>query len=290
MTKLHRRQVFRGMVAGSSALASLRMAALPAVLAQEAGSATAESFTAEVGTGLDVFRRLAEEQIGLFEALLAAVETGDAAAAKAAYVAARPPYEEIEVLAASFPETDAAIDARPYAIDGGETSPDYVSIHRVEALLYRDDDLTAALPFARGLVASGRRLRADLDQRDAFSATQSFAGMIGLADEIASKKISSEEETWSDQSLLIFAHNWRGIQSQYDPFAPAVAAADATVAEEVAAAIEAAQATLAGYSPAADGAYPPYSAVPMRERGAIVEASYRLRDALAAAQVALGLA
>ena len=46
-----------------------------------------------------------------------------------------------------------------------------------------------------------------------------------------SKKISSEEETYSDLSVLIFYHNFKGIQSQYEPFAPLVQAANASVAQ-----------------------------------------------------------
>ena len=46
-----------------------------------------------------------------------------------------------------------------------------------------------------------------------------------------SKKISSEEETYSDLSVLIFYHNFKGIESQYKPFAPLVQAANASVAQ-----------------------------------------------------------
>lgn len=186
-------------------------------------------------------------------------------------------------MAGSFPETDETIDARPYALEGGETNPAYVSAHRVEALLFRDEDLDAALPVARGSVASTRRLEGDLRRREAFSAGQTFEGMIGLADEIASKKISSEEETWSDQSLLIFHRNWLGTSSQYAPFAPAVAAADPDAAATVDAALAAAVATIAAHPPAADGAFPPYGVVPAADRGRIVRASYGLALALTAA-------
>ncbi len=293
MTSLHRRHLLCGMaVSGGATLVRLALGptrALPRA-AQGVAPAGDAAYPAEVDAGLVSFRLRAAEHTALAEALRAAIESGDLAAAKAAYVAVRPPYEEIEVLAASFPETDAAIDARPYAIDGGETSPDYVSVHRIEALLYRDGDLGAALPFAGGLVESARHLEQDLERRDAFNPTIHFEGMIALANEIPSKKISSEEETWSDQSLLIFHHNWLGIRSQYEPFAAAVEAADPGAAAEVEAGHEAALASIASYPPAAGGAFPPYSAVPMTDRGKIVLASYVYRDALLGAARTLGLA
>ncbi len=46
--------------------------------------------------------------------------------------------------------------------------------------------------------------------------------MIALATEIPANNISSEEDTWSDQSLLIFKENWNGIYSQFKPFAEVV--------------------------------------------------------------------
>ncbi len=80
------------------------------------------------------------------ESLLAAIQSGDVAKAKATCVESRPPYEQIEVLAASFEQTDSDIDARPYAFDEGEASPDFKGFHRIEALLYRDANLQEALP------------------------------------------------------------------------------------------------------------------------------------------------
>ena len=52
-----------------------------------------------------------------------------------------------------------------------------------------------------------------------FSAERSWEGLLALSVEVTAKKISSEEETYSDLSLLIFRENWKGIASQYFPFA-----------------------------------------------------------------------
>lgn len=41
----------------------------------------------------------------------------------------------------------------------------------------------------------------------AYSGAQIMAGLREVAIEVAKKKISSEEETWSDQSVLIFYNN-----------------------------------------------------------------------------------
>lgn len=51
-----------------------------------------------------------------------------------------------------------------------------------------------------------------------------FDGCIGVLTEVPAKKISSEEETWSGQSLMIFYNNWLGAYSQIAPFADLVRA------------------------------------------------------------------
>lgn len=257
--------------------------------ASPGASPVTSGLEAHVDTGLAYFQRRAADQLPLVQALRDAIADGDLELAKDAYVASRPPYEEIEVLAASFPETDEAIDARPYAFDAGESSPDFKGFHRIETLLYREGDLASALPVADELIGSIETLQRDLTIRDNFSAAGHFDGVIALANEVSSKKISSEEETWSDQSMLIFRHNWIGIWSQYEPFAEEVSAIDPSLATEVEAAYREAMTLADAAFASGSTAATPYSQVPVATRGQIVKASYALRDALTGARDVLGL-
>src|SRR6218665_573094 len=77
--------------------------------------AKADPFAGAVSEGIAYFRKRNAEQKPLVEALTKALASGDRAAAEAAYVASRAPYEEIEVLAADFEEIDKDIDSRAYA-------------------------------------------------------------------------------------------------------------------------------------------------------------------------------
>ena len=258
----------------------------------EQGAATTaggKDYAAQVDEGLSYFRQRADDQLPLVEALLAAIKANDMERAREAYVASRPPYEEIEVLAANFEQTDSDIDARPYGFDEGETSEEFKGFHRIEGLVFRDEDLRAALPYAEGLVESVRTLQEDLARRESFDAATHFEGMIGLANEIPSKKVSSEEETYSDQSLLIFRHNWEGIYSQFKPFAGEVERRDARVVDEVEAAYGEARGFVEPYFSAGTVAAKPYSSVNMGERARIVKIGYRLRDALSKAAETLEL-
>lgn len=242
-----------------------------------------------VDAGLEYFQDRADDQLPLAESLLDALSSGDETRARDAYVEARYPYEEIEVLAASFEETDADIDARPTAYTYGETSDEFVGFHRIERLLYRDDDLEGAMPYAEGLVESVEQLGADLEKRGNFDPVSHFEGMIGLANEVPTKKITSEEETFSGQSLLIFKQNWQGIYSQFEPFAPLVESRDGAIATEVSDAAEEAQSVVEPYFPENQPGATPYRMVDDEVRGEIVRASYDLRDALIDAAAALDI-
>lgn len=240
-------------------------------------AAQSNSFSTQVNSGVEYFRMRANEQLPLVEKLLSALNSGDLAQAKAAYVNSRPPYEEIEVYAASFEKEDTDIDARPYAIDGGETSPEFRGFHRIEALIYRDGDLKAAVPYGQELVKSVKSLINELNNPKNFNAALNFKGMLSLATEVPAKKISSEEETWSNQSLLIFKHNWIGIHSQILPYKSVLS--QAIVAEEEST-YQACMKTVETFFKSGTVAATPYSQVSVSDRSAISKASYIYRDVL----------
>lgn len=252
-------------------------------------TAQADSFAAEVEQGLAYFKDQASKQLPLAEALVSAIASNDLAAAKKAYIESRPPYEQIEVLALNFETTDTNIDARPYAFDKGEKDEAFIGFHRIETLIFRDENLADALPYAEGLVADVKQLMTDLEARENFDSPSHFAGMIGLATEVPAKKISSEEETWSDQSLLIFQENWNGIYSQLTPFLAKVEAIDPSVAANATSSYEAAIAVIKPYFTTGQVAAAPYSSLNAAQRGEIVRAAYGFRDAIISVQEKLGV-
>lgn len=252
-------------------------------------AANTSNYTEQVQAGVQYFQKQAQEQLPLAEKLLEALKSGNLEAAKTAYVNSRPPYEQIEVLAANFEQEDTDIDARPYAFDAGEEDKAFKGFHRIEAFIYRDEDLKAAVPYGEGLIASIKSLTEKLNDPNNFNAKDHFGGMIAVATEVPAKKISSEEETWSDQSLLIFQNNWIGIYSQYEPFAALVKEKDASLAQSVESAYQACLKSVEPFFTEGQVAAKPYSSVNAKQRDAIVEASYKFRDALIKARNSLGV-
>ncbi len=250
---------------------------------------TSSDYAEQVQAGVKYFREQAQEQLPLVEKLLEALKSGNIEAAKTAYVNSRPLYEEIEILAKNFPQEDTDIDARPYAFDAGEKDKAFKGFHRIEALIYRDGDLKAAIPYTEELIASVKSLTKKLNDPSNFNAKDHFEGMIAIATEVPAKKISSEEETWSDQSILIFKHNWIGIYSQYEPFAKLVTEKDANLAQKVESAYRACLKTVEPLFTEGKVAAKPYSSLNIQQRNAIVKASYEFRDALIKARDTLGI-
>ena len=247
-----------------------------------------EQVQAAVDSGVAYFKIRCDDQLPTVKALDAAIASGDLAAAKRAYIESRPPYEEIETTAGSFEDSDTDIDARPYAFEGGETDPNFRGFHKIENLVFAEEDLEAARPYSKRLVKSVIQLRKELDESERFNAEGQFGGMVALTNEVAAKKVSSEEETWSDQSLLIFKHNWIGVHSQFKPFGAMVGNDRASV-QAVEAAHRNALMTLKPYFKPGVVAAAPYSGVSIRERRTMADASNRYRDAIIVVRDEIGV-
>jgi iron uptake system component EfeO len=288
---MNRRNMIKTSIAGGITVP----ATLPLLAASAGTSGTARTrATVEprlqeaVDAGVAYFKRRCDEQVPLVTQLRTAIASGDVAAAKSAYIISRPPYEEIETIAGSFLESDADIDARPYAFEGGETDPEFRGFHRIENLIFAEEDLEAAAPYAERLEASILRLRRELDEADRFSPEGQFGGMVALSTEVAAKKISSEEETWSDQSLLIFKHNWIGIQSQFQPFGDVLGKDHPTV-RAVDEAHAAAMLTVAPHFRKNQVGATPYSRISIKDRRTMADASNRYRDAIIVFRDGIGI-
>ena len=236
--------------------------------------------------GVVYFQGLAEAMAPKVKELQARVAAGDLEGARAAYVLARPEYEQIEVLAGSFEETDCSIDCRPDSFPDGENSPDFVGFHKIEHALFRNNSTADAEAPASGLVELVATLQSELADASLFDGVKSFEGMIGLSGEVVKKKIASEEEAWSGQTLLIFDNNWSGILSQATPFF--ASAGDASLGKAVESAVADAKACLseyvsdgdAGEKVYADYGDMPVSGSPGADRECVVEKGYAVMQAL----------
>ena len=141
-----------------------------------------------------------------------AVKKGDVNAAKAQYPVARTYYERIEPVAESFPnDLDPRIDLREADVEPGQK---WTGFHRLEKDLW----ITGLQPDSK---AMADQLMADVKELDTgvkapgytIDSTQIAGGAQGLLDEIASSKITGEEDIFSHTDLWDFKANVEGSQT-----------------------------------------------------------------------------
>jgi iron uptake system component EfeO len=142
-------------------------------------------------------------------------------------------WERIEPVAESFGDLDPRLDLREADL---ETGQDWTGWHAIEKDLWPPaDDSTAKTDAER--VALADLLVADTDELAmrvddlSFDATQLGNGAKELLDEVATGKVTGEEEIWSHTDLWDFQANVDGARIAFEALEPALTTKDAELAD-----------------------------------------------------------
>lgn len=174
-------------------------------------------------------------------------EAGRDDAARALYPVARTHWERIETVAESFGDLDPRMDAREADLEPGQA---WTGWHRIEKDLWpqRATGYTPLTAAQRSRVA--RRLLADtrtLDRRVRklrYAADEIANGSRGLLEEVATGKLTGEEEYWSRTDLWDFQANVDGARVAFEGVRPLVERRDPSLAKKIAAEFAALQTLL----------------------------------------------
>jgi iron uptake system component EfeO len=141
-----------------------------------------------------------------------AVKKGDINSAKAQFPIARTYYERIEPVAESFPnDLDPRIDLREADLEPGQK---WTGFHRLENDLWVTGPQPDTNAMADQLMADVKELDDDVKAPTwTIDSTQIAGGAQGLLDEIASSKITGEEDIFSHTDLWDFKANVEGSQT-----------------------------------------------------------------------------
>jgi FTR1 family protein len=202
----------------------------------------------------------AVELVTRVKAFVAAVKAGDVERAKAEFAKARVPYETIEPVAESFGNLDPDIDARVNDVAKGQK---WTGFHRIEQALWEEDTTKGMAPIADKLLADVQTLEARTRSL-AYQPDELANGANGLLDEVASSKITGEEDRYSHTDLSDFLANVTGSQTTFGLLAPALKAKDPKLEADIAARFDAVQQELKTLGP--DGSFPSYDTVDDQER------------------------
>ena len=158
-----------------------------------------------------------------------AVEAGDVALAKSRYAAPRVFYERIEPVAESFGDLDLRIDGRA---DDAASADAFTGFHRLEQALWVAGDTSGMTPIATQLVSDVTQLQA-LVASATYQPAQLANGASELLDEVASSKITGEEERYSHLDLIDFQANVDGAQEAFELLRPALVEIDPALASTI---------------------------------------------------------
>ncbi|GAA4625723.1 iron uptake system protein EfeO [Actinoallomurus vinaceus] len=156
----------------------------------------------------------------------AAVKKGDVEKAKALYAPSRVGWERIEPVAESFGDIDPKVDLREADLKSGEK---WTGWHQIEKALWKTGSLSGEGPFADQLVKDLQTLKAKVGTAS-ITATSMANGAKELLDEVATGKVTGEEETFSHTDLVDFKANVDGAQKVYELLKPVVQEKDAELA------------------------------------------------------------
>jgi iron uptake system component EfeO len=174
-------------------------------------------------------QRQSEALVVATRQFLAAYTAGNDARARALYPTARSHYEAIEPVAESFGDLDPKMDAREPDVEPGTT---WTGWHRIEKDLWpeRDPRYHVLSPAARAAMAANlmKNTKALSQQigRLTFTTDQIANGSSALMEEVATSKVTGEEEYWSHTDLWDFAANVKGAQAAFEDVRPILAKRD----------------------------------------------------------------
>lgn len=178
----------------------------------------------QIGQAVTNYVSYAKDQVGELvtdtKTFVTAYQAGDDATAKALYPTARAHYERIEPLAEKFPDLDTAMDIREADLSAGDT---WTGWHRIEKDLWPPASGYTPLSTAERATL-GDKLNADTsklydlfyDPTFAVTLTDVSNGAVGLMDEVATGKITGEEEIWSHTDLWDFQANIEGAKVSFE--------------------------------------------------------------------------
>jgi iron uptake system component EfeO len=174
------------------------------------GSAAPLTADAALAAATESYQRYVKSQTAALlektQEFVAAVKAGDAAKAKELFPVARTYWERIEPVAEIFGDLDPKIDGREEVVEEGM---EFTGFHRIEKDLWQTGDISKSGPMADRLMVDINEIVAKANA-EKLSPLQLANGAKELLDEVATGKITGEEDRYSHTDLWDFNANVEG--------------------------------------------------------------------------------
>ncbi|MET9607131.1 iron uptake system protein EfeO [Streptomyces sp. NPDC006512] len=202
------------------------------------GQGGGEKRSPELDAAVAAYRKYVQEQadetLPKAQVFADAVKAGDVEAAKKAYAPSRIGWERTEPVAESFGDIDPKVDVREDGLEAGQDpAKDWTGWHRLEKSLFQDnkiDDNDKKL--ADTLITDLTDWQKKVGQAE-ITPTSMANGAKELLDEVATGKVTGEEERYSHTDLVDFKANLEGAQKSYELLKPAAQKNDAALTKQL---------------------------------------------------------
>jgi iron uptake system component EfeO len=184
------------------------------------------------------YREYAQEQadatLPKAEAFAKAVKAGDIETAKKEFADSRLGWERTEPVAESFGDIDPKVDVREDGLEAGQDPvTDWTGWHRLEKSLWQDKKIgDREKQLADQLVTDLKDWQKRVGKAQ-ITPTSMANGAKELLDEVASGKVTGEEDRYSHTDLSDFKGNVEGAQQSYELLKSVAAENDAALTAEL---------------------------------------------------------
>jgi len=216
-----------------------------------------------------------------------AVKAGKLAEAQKAYAPAHQHYERIEPIAELFNDLDGSMDSREDDFEKKAEDPKFTGFHRIEKGLFTDKSTAGLTPFADQLMADTLDLQKRIDALT-IAPKDIVGGAADLIEEVASKKITGEEDRYSRTDLWDFQANVDGAQKIAALLNPLIVKQDPKLGARLHENFSKVDALLAKYR-TKDGGFESYEKLSDHDRTALKAPVTTLAEDLGALKGALGV-
>ena len=185
----------------------------------------------------DLYKKFVENQVDTLlkdtEKFAETIKAGNLEEAKKQYPVIRMAYERSEPIAESFGELDVNIDFRlADYLEENKTEEGWRGFHRIEKIMWEQNTTKGTEEYADQLVKDIKELKAKVATVEV-TPDLMVTGAVDLLNEVATQKITGEEEIYSHTDLYDFKANIEGAEEIFKIFKPLIEKKDGKLAKDL---------------------------------------------------------
>ena len=198
---------------------------------------TAKGTKEQLKQATELYKKFVENQVDTLlkdtEKFAETIKAGNLEEAKKQYPVIRMAYERSEPIAESFGELDVNIDFRlADYLEENKTEEGWRGFHRIEKIMWEQNTTKGTEEYADQLVKDIKELKAKVATVEV-TPDLMVTGAVDLLNEVATQKITGEEEIYSHTDLYDFKANIEGAEEIFKIFKPLIEKKDSKLAKDL---------------------------------------------------------